>query len=110
MTTNTISRPLRSASFVQEELLLCIAEGKDAARLLYALLKDEDQVEKVFGEFLVSVTAASATSIERPHHSELSIVYPCISVPGSSSPLLPRLNGRAQTLSTAHGTGELDGW
>ena len=54
MTPNTISRPVRSVSFVQEELFLCVEEDEDAALLFYALLKDE--VEKVFGEFLVSVT------------------------------------------------------
>ncbi len=52
MTTN---RPVPTASFAQEELFLCIADG-DAARLFYALLKDEDELEKVFGEFLVSAT------------------------------------------------------
>jgi hypothetical protein len=56
MTTNTISRPVRSISFAQEELFLCITEDEDAPRLFYALLKDEDEVEKVFGEFLVPVT------------------------------------------------------
>ena len=54
MTTNTISRPVRSVSFAQEELFLCVAEDENAVQLFYALLKDE--VEKVFGEFLVSVT------------------------------------------------------
>jgi hypothetical protein len=56
MATNTISRPVRSVGFAHEELLLWIAEDEDAARLSYALFKDEEPVEKVFGEFLVSVT------------------------------------------------------
>jgi hypothetical protein len=56
MTSNTISRPVRSVSFAQDELFLCIAEYEDAARRFYALLKDEDDVEEVFGEFLVSAT------------------------------------------------------
>jgi hypothetical protein len=56
MTTN---RPVPTASFAQEELFLCIAEYGDAARLFYALLKDEDELEKVFGEFLVSATRFS---------------------------------------------------
>ena len=43
-------------SFAQDELFLCIAEYEDAARRFYALLKDEDDVEEVFGEFLVSAT------------------------------------------------------
>ena len=56
MTRNIISRPVRGVSFVQEELFLSIAENEDATRVFYALLKDEDEVEKVFSEFLVSVT------------------------------------------------------
>jgi hypothetical protein len=57
MATNPISMPVvRSVSFAQQEQCLCIAEPEDAARLFYTLLKDEHEVEKVFGEFLVSVT------------------------------------------------------
>jgi hypothetical protein len=36
---------------------LCIGEYEDAARRFYALLKDEDEVEEVFGEFLASATS-----------------------------------------------------
>jgi hypothetical protein len=52
MTMKTISTPVRSASFPQQELFLAIAEDEDVARWLYALL--ENEVERVFGEFLVS--------------------------------------------------------
>ncbi len=63
MTRNIISRSVRSVSFVQAELFLAVAEDEDAARLFYALLKDEHEVEKVFGEFLVSGHPTSVTSI-----------------------------------------------
>jgi hypothetical protein len=54
MTTSAISRLVRSVGFAQEELFLLVADDEDAARAFYGLLKDDDEVEKVFGEFVVS--------------------------------------------------------
>lgn len=56
MTTSAISRLVRSVRFAQEELFLLVADDEDVAGLFYALLKDEDGIEKVFGEFVVSAT------------------------------------------------------
>jgi hypothetical protein len=55
MATSAISRLVRSVGFAQEELFLLVADDEDAARAFYGLLKD-DEVEQVFGEFVVSAT------------------------------------------------------
>jgi hypothetical protein len=56
MTTNTISNLILSARFAHEDLFLCTAEAEDTLRAFSVLLKNEAEVEKMFGEFLVSNT------------------------------------------------------
>ena len=48
-----ISRPVRGVGFAKGKRFLLPPGDGDAARLFYAFLKDEDDLEKVFGEYLV---------------------------------------------------------
>jgi hypothetical protein len=56
MTTSAISGLVGTVGFAQEELFSRLADDEDVAGPFYALLKDEDEIEKVFGEFVVSAT------------------------------------------------------
>ena len=56
MPTSAISRLVRTVGFAQEQLFLRPVDDEHVAGLFYALLKDEDEIEKVFGEFVVSAT------------------------------------------------------
>ena len=62
MSTNMISRPVRGVVFAKGKRFLLPPGDEDAARLFYVFLKDEDDLEKVFGEFL----ARSPSSREYP--------------------------------------------